>query len=42
VTAFQRHFVPECFADGAESPGHLGPLTRARLAGLVDAGAGKA
>ena len=42
VTAFQRHFVPECFADGGESPGHLGPLTRARLAGLVDAGAVRA
>ena len=42
VTAFQRHFVPECFAGGAESPGHLGPLTRARLAGLVDAGAVRA
>lgn len=42
LTAFQRHFVPECFAPGGESPGHLGPLTRARLAGLVDAGAAKA
>lgn len=42
LTAFQRHFVPECFAAGGESPGHLGPLTRARLAGLVDAGAAKA
>lgn len=42
VTAFQRHFVPECFADGVEPPGHLGPLTRARLAGLVDARPAKA
>ncbi|MGE0095518.1 MAG: N-acetylmuramoyl-L-alanine amidase [Alphaproteobacteria bacterium] len=42
VTAFQRHFVPECFAPGTEPPGHLGPLTRARLAGLVDEGAAKA
>lgn len=42
VTAFQRHFVPECFAGGTESPGHLGPLTRARLAGLVDAGPARA
>jgi len=42
LTAFQRHFVPECFTAGGESPGHLGPLTRARLGGLVDAGAAKA
>lgn len=42
LTAFQRHFVPECFLGGPEAPGHLGPLTRARLAGLVDAGAAKA
>ena len=42
VTAFQRHFVPECFAGAPEAPGHLGPLTRARLAGLVDAGAARA
>lgn len=42
VTAFQRHFVPECFTDGGEPPGHLGPLTRARLAGLVDARPAKA
>lgn len=42
VTAFQRHFVPECFADISELPGHLGPLTRARLAGLVDGRPAKA
>ena len=42
LTAFQRHFVPECFATGAEPIGHLGPLTRARLAGLVDATAPEA
>lgn len=37
LTAFQRHFVPECFQGAAEPPGHLGPLSRARLAGLIDA-----
>lgn len=42
LTAFQRHFIPECFALGGEAPGHLGPLTRARLAGLVDGRPAKA